>query len=196
LLEQLSFPLAAPSANPFGYISPTNARHVMDQLGSKIPYILDGGPAFVGVESTIVGFEDNMATIHRLGGLAVEDLEKVIGKVKLNIQASSNPQAPGMLKSHYAPRKPLLFGVAAFEEVLKSKKKKIGVIAFDKYVDGVDEESQILLSPRNDLNEAAKNLFAAMRTLDAADVDLIYAVEFPNRGLGLAINDRLKRAAS
>ncbi len=196
LLRQLSFPLAAPSANPFGYISPTNAQHVLDQLATKIPYILDGGPAHIGVESTIVGFEDDIVTIHRIGGLAVEDIEKVIGKVQLNIQVSSNPQAPGMLKSHYAPRKPLLFGVAAFEADSNFKKKKMGVIAFDKYVNGFDEQYQILLSPTGDLNEAAKNLFAAMRKLDTGDVDLIYAVEFPKHGLGLAINDRLERAAS
>lgn len=194
LLRSLSFPLAAPSANPFGYVSPTTAQHVADQLKGKIPYILDGGPAHVGLESTIIGFEGDLPVIHRLGGLAMEEIEKVTGKVHININNSSNPSAPGMLQSHYAPRKRLLLGPGVDLAALGGK--KVGVIAFDTYVQGIDKGNQILLSPSGDLNEAAKNLFAAMRKLDNAGVDLIYATTFPTKGLGLAINDRLRRAAS
>jgi L-threonylcarbamoyladenylate synthase len=107
LLAELSFPLAAPSANPFGYISPTNAEHVNQQLGDKIPYILDGGECEVGIESTIIGFEADDTVVYRLGGLAVEDIEKLVGPVMLMPHSTSDPKAPGMLKSHYAPRKPL-----------------------------------------------------------------------------------------
>jgi len=191
LLKQLDFPLAAPSANPFGYISPTTARHVFDQLQGKIPYILDGGATNIGVESTIVGFENDEPVVYRLGGLAIEEIERVVGKVKLSLNESSNPKSPGMLKSHYAPKKRLVIGELVIGELVNS-----GAICFDKYIEGIDEKKQILLSPKGDLNEAAKNLFAAMRKLDASDVEEIIAVKFPEIGLGRAINDRLKRASA
>lgn len=195
LLKQLDFPLAAPSANPFGYISPTTAQHVYDQLQGRIPYILDGGPTAVGVESTIVGFENNEPVVYRLGGLAIEDIEKVVGKVRVSLNESSNPQSPGMLKSHYAPKKRLHILEQDSDEYRKVfETNNDGIIAFDKYVEGVDTDRQILLSPAGNLNEAAKNLFAAMRKLDSSAVNEIWAVKFPDAGLGRAINDRLKRA--
>jgi L-threonylcarbamoyladenylate synthase len=192
LLQQLDFPLAAPSANPFGYISPTTAQHVYDQLQHTIPYVLDGGATTVGVESTIVGFEGDDVIVYRVGGLAVEAIEAVVGKVHINTNESSNPKTPGALKSHYAPKKPLLFG----DEAQLPTDKKIAVIAFDTYLTRIPHTQQTLLSPTGDLNEAAKNLFAAMRTLDNGDADVIYAIRFPNEGLGRAINDRLKRAGA
>lgn len=194
LLQQLDFPLAAPSANPFGYISPTSAHHVYDQLHGRIPYILDGGTTDVGVESTIVGFEGDEVIVYRLGGLAVEEIEKVVGKVKIAVNESSDPKSPGMLKSHYAPRKKLRLLESENQEI--STAENAAVIAFNKPVDGVKPENQILLSVKGDLKEAAKNLFAAMRQLDAGNCDVIYAVKFPEQGLGKAINDRLKRAAA
>lgn len=193
LLQQLGFPVAAPSANPFGYISPTTAQHVYDQLQGKIPYILDGGPTNVGVESTIVGFEDDGPVVYRLGGLAIEQIENVIGKVSVQLNQSSNPQSPGMLKSHYAPRKKLTI---IEQGQLPVAGVNTGVIAFDTYLPGIDKEKQVLLSANSNLNEAAKNLFAAMRTLDTSDVTEIVAVKFPDTGLGRAINDRLKRASA
>ncbi len=195
LLKQLDFPLAAPSANPFGYISPTTAQHVFAQLQNKIPYILDGSATSVGVESTIVGFENNEAIIYRLGGLEIEEIENVIGKVHVELTESSNPKTPGMLKSHYAPSKNLK--IREFENSkMEMQTSKIGVIGFDKYIEGIEKKNQILLSAKGDLNEAAKNLFAAMRSLDESDVEEIVAVKFPDEGLGRAINDRLKRASS
>jgi L-threonylcarbamoyladenylate synthase len=196
LLKELPFPLAAPSANPFGYISPTIAAHVYDQLKGKIPYILDGGATTVGVESTIVGFEGDDVVIYRLGGLTIEEIERVAGKVKVNINAASNPKTPGMLKSHYAPAVPLVFGEPELLEAAKAANKAIGTICFDTAITGLNSRTkQILLSPNGDLNEAAKNLFAAMRNLDTSGLDIIYAVRFPDEGLGRAINDRLKRAS-
>lgn len=192
LLRQLDFPLAAPSANPFGYISPTSAYHVYDQLHGRIPYILDGGTTEIGLESTIVGFENNEAVVYRLGGLAIEEIEKVIGKVTVAINESSNPKAPGLLKSHYAPKKNLR--ILEYDNLTISN-ANAGVIAFDKPVEGVEQKNQILLSVKGDLKEAAKNLFAAMRQLDNSNVEIIYAIKFPETGLGKAINDRLKRAA-
>lgn len=191
LLRSLDFPLAAPSANPFGYISPTTALHVYEQLQGKIPFILDGGPANVGLESTIIGFEGEQPVLYRPGGLPLEEIEKAIGKVKVNDEENAQPLSPGMLKSHYAPRKRLVF-----ESTESSLTGKAGVIAFNKYVEGIDEANQILLSPKGDIREAAKNLFSAMRQLDASDVEIILAVKFPESGIGRAINDRLKRASA
>lgn len=193
LLQQVPFPLAAPSANPFGYISPTTAQHVYDQLQGKIPYILDGGPTNVGVESTIVGYENDGPVVYRLGGLAIEQIENVIGKVSVQLNQSSNPQSPGMLKSHYAPRKKLTIIEPGQVSVAGIN---TGIIAFDTYLPGIDRDKQVLLSATGNIDEAAKNLFAAMRTLDASNVDEIVAVKFPDTGLGRAINDRLKRASA
>lgn len=196
LLQQLDFPLVAPSANPFGYVSPTTAKHVNDQLGEKIDYILDGGPCEVGIESTIIGFEEEMPVIHRMGGISKEKIESLIGKVDLQPHSSSNPKAPGMLKSHYSPGKAVILG-----DVVQLKKEigqtdRLGAITFSKVIDGIDEEKQIQLSKKEDLNEAAQNLFSALRKLDNKEIDIIIAELVPDHGLGRAINDRLKRAAA
>lgn len=191
LLKQLPFPLAAPSANPFGYVSPTTAKHVMDQLGEKIDYILDGGACKVGVESTIIGFENGIPTVYRLGGLAIEDIEKCIGKTAIQLNTSSNPVSPGMLKSHYSPLKELAYG--NIEELIKKhQNKKIGVISFYKKYPCCN----IVLSPEKSISKAAEHFFAAIRNMDAnADIEIILCETFPEEGLGRAINDRLKRAA-
>jgi L-threonylcarbamoyladenylate synthase len=194
LLEALPFPLAAPSANPFGYISPTTAQHVFDQLGDKVPYILDGGPAEVGLESTILGFEGDQAIIYRKGGTAVEVIESLIGPVVIRPHSTSNPQAPGMLKSHYAPKAGLIIGNIE-EEIAKHRHKKIGTISFYKKIAGIPPAQQVILSPKQDLKEAAFRLFAGMRQLDQMSLDMIIAELVPEKGLGRAINDRLRRAA-
>ena len=194
LLSKLDFPLAAPSANPFGYISPTTARHVEQQLGDKIPYILDGGACRVGLESTIVGFENQEVIVYRKGGIALEAIEKLVGKVIVKPHSTSNPQAPGMLKSHYAPRVPLILG--NLDELLKQHaNKKVGIISFQKTHANIPENQQITLSSKGDFTEAARNLFAGMRHLDGLDLDIILAELVPERDLGRAINDRLRRAA-
>ena len=191
LLRQLDFPLAAPSANPFGYISPTTAQHVQDQLGSKIPYILDGGPCSVGLESTIVGFEKGETIVHRLGGLSVEAIESVVGKVAVRTHANSNPQAPGQLDSHYAPRKKMLVGNID-ELIRKHYGERVGVLSF-KTNYAVD--FSFVLSQSGSPTEAAQNIFKMLRDLDESPVDVIIAEFVPEQGLGRAINDRLKRAA-
>ena len=193
LLRSLDFPLAAPSANPFGYISPTTAQHVDEQLGDQIPYILDGGPAGVGIESTIVGFDENKPTVFRLGGMALEDIERVVGPVSVRTHSTSNPKAPGMLSSHYAPRKPLILLPAGETPPIG---ENAGALTFREPFGGIDPANQRVLSPTGDLLEAAKNLFAYLRTLDALPIDLIYAETVPNQGLGGAINDRLRRASA
>lgn len=197
LLTALDFPLAAPSANPFGYISPTTASHVDAQLGAKIPYILDGGSCKVGLESTIVGMEGDEVTVYRLGGLDVSEMESVVGSVSIKSHSSSNPQAPGLLESHYAPRKPFILGeLASLVQECSVQDIKFAVLSLSQEIKRVKPEYQIQLSKSGDLKEAAQNLFAAMRSLDELDVELILAEEMPAIGLGNAINDRLKRAAA
>ncbi|MPR36812.1 L-threonylcarbamoyladenylate synthase [Salmonirosea aquatica] len=194
LLKVLGFPLAAPSANPFGYISPTTATHVAAQLGKAIPYILDGGECQVGIESTIVSFEGGKPTVLRLGGLPLEAIESVVGEVSTTLHSSSNPQAPGMLKSHYAPRKPLYLG--SREQVLAQLAfpDRGGLFFQDSpELDGLS--NSLVLSPSGDLREAAHHLFGYLRQLDALPIRSIWAEKLPERDLGRAINDRLFRAS-
>jgi L-threonylcarbamoyladenylate synthase len=192
LLKTLNFPLAAPSANPFGYVSPTTAQHVDEQLGKKINYILDGGPCEIGIESTIVGFENNMPVVYRMGGLRIEDIELTIGKVSIQTQSTSNPKAPGQLQSHYAPTKKVIIGDV--EMLLKNyPKQNTGVLSFSK---DLHLPHQIILSPTQNLEEAAQNLFKALRQFDKMPIDTIITEFVPDKGLGRAINDRLKRAAA
>jgi L-threonylcarbamoyladenylate synthase len=194
LLKSIDFPLAAPSANPFGYVSPTKAEHVYEQLGEKIPYILDGGQCKVGLESTIVGFEDGKLVIFRKGGLSIEELSSVFkGEIVIKDHSSSNPQAPGMLDKHYAPNKKM----ALFEENTSiSNISKIGFLGFDKKRDTFFLENQFILSENGDLKEAAFRLFEGLRWLDKQQVDQVYIELVPETGLGVAINDRLRRAAA
>lgn len=194
LLQSLEFPLAAPSANPFGYISPTTARHVVDQLGDQVPYVLDGGPCRVGIESTIIGFAEGGPVVYRLGGMALETIESVTGRLAVRSHSTSNPKAPGMLSSHYAPRKPFLLQTVE-EALVHYAPERIGVLAAEHVTHLVPAEQQRVLSPVGDTAEAAKNLFAAMRSLDDLDVDVIVAELLPEAGLGRAVNDRLRRAS-
>ena len=198
LLQSLDFPLAAPSANPFGYISPTTAAHVLENLNGKIPYILDGGPAAVGLESTIIGFDENgKVLLYRSGGISIEEIENVINEkiIPAALSSQENPATSGQLKSHYAPHTPLYIGDI---DQLKNKfeGKKIAIISFKKSTAGVDSGFQFVLSPQGNLHEAASNLFAALRKIDQLGTDVILAELFPDEGIGRAINDRLNRATA
>lgn len=193
LLRSLEFPLSAPSANPFGYVSPTTAQHVADQLGDKIPYILDGGPCTVGLESTIIGWEAETKRwlLYRPGGTPIAGIEAVIGKVGV-AQKQLLPASPGMLESHYAPNKPLHVGNV--QALMKEHEGRcIAVISFAKRYEARYNE---VLSEKGDIAEAARQLFAALRSLDRSDADVILAEIFPQEGLGTAINDRLRRASA
>jgi L-threonylcarbamoyladenylate synthase len=195
LLQETQLPLAAPSANPFGYVSPTTAQHVNDQLGKEVQYILDGGPCAVGLESTIVGIEEDVLCLYRLGGLSVEAIEAVVGPIQLRLNVSSDPKAPGQLKNHYAPRKPLLLG--DIEALLKANSnQKIALITYDnRAVDGKFAHRFVLSTHAVD-SEAALSLFRSLREADQTDADLVIAELVPEQGLGRAINDRLRRAAA
>jgi L-threonylcarbamoyladenylate synthase len=201
LLNELPFPLAAPSANPFGYVSPTTADHVKDQLGDKIPYILMGDNCTIGIESTIVGFEDGKTIIYRLGGIEIESIEKLIGATilyKNHIISKSSTEklvTPGNSSYHYSPRKPLKLGSIP-DLFIEYKDKRVGILAFDQYYREVNNAQQILLAPSGQLEEAARNLFAALRALDQLDIDVILCSSVPDKGLGMAVNDRLVRASA
>lgn len=193
LLNLVAFPLAAPSANPFGYISPTKPEHVNEHLGKKIAYILDGGDCKIGIESTIVGFEDESPVIYRTGGLSLEKIEAVAGRVRVQTHSSSNPRSPGQLKNHYAPSKKIILG--KIEDLLQRYPAHCsGILTFQQ---DYNSPFQFILSPDGSLEEAARNLFSALRELDhQSDTDVILAELVPESGLGRAINDRLRRAAA
>ncbi len=194
LLASLDFPLAAPSANISGYVSPVTAIHVQQGLAGFIPYILDGGECSVGLESTIVGLKNGIIQIHRLGAITKEQIEGATG-VEVHFALShASPSAPGQMKSHYATSKPFFLGDV---EKLANRhaEKKIGIISFEQSYSSLNPLNQIVLSPDGNLGVAATRLFSAMRVMDESAVDLIIAERVPSKGIGLAINDRLERAA-
>lgn len=192
LLKKLSFPLAAPSANPYGKISPTKTGHVYNQLNGKIPYILEGGPCIKGLESTIVGIEDEEIIIYRLGSISIEEIENVLGyQPTIHQSSEESPLTSGMVKHHYAPTTPLFF-IDLINEIDKTNSS--GFIFFQK--DFIDVTNKIILSEMGNLNEAARNLYNAMHLMDSQGFEKIYIERFPDSELGKTINDRLKRATA
>lgn len=196
LLNQLNFPLAAPSANPFGYISPSTAEHVYNQLKNKIPYILDGGPCNCGIESTVIGFQDDEAIVLRLGALSTDVIREVVPNIQVQTNENSSPLSPGMLKQHYSPNTRMLLAENLSEAIHDNRDKNIGIISFRDIYQNVKATQQVVLSASGNLEEAAQKLYAAFHYLDGMGLDLIFAERMPEEGLGLAINDRLLRAAA
>jgi L-threonylcarbamoyladenylate synthase len=195
LLSMLDFPLAAPSANPFGYISPTQAEHVEKQLGDKTSYILDGGNSNIGLESTIVDCTEEVVKVVRLGGISIEKIEEALGeRVELKISQNSNPSAPGQLDSHYSPKKRFVVVDNIGEDWLQYKHYNLCLLNFGEHElpEGIFE---LNLSKAGNLDEAAMNLFHYMRLLDELDTEMIVAQKLPSIGLGKAINDRMQRAS-
>jgi L-threonylcarbamoyladenylate synthase len=180
LLAELDFPLCAPSANPFGYVSPTSAQHVFNQLADRIPFILDGGKCSVGVESTIVGMENGEVVVYRLGGIAIEEIERVAGKVKFNISQGSNPKAPGMLDVHYAPSTQLHVGDVR-SLATQFQALRLGLISFSDAYSDYPFIQRNVLSPTGNLNEAAANLFEALRSFDEKVLILLSLKPFPRK---------------
>ncbi|MCC6684866.1 MAG: threonylcarbamoyl-AMP synthase [Bacteroidia bacterium] len=196
LLNAIDFPLAAPSANPFGYISPTAPEHVLEQLGDKISYILNGGLSEVGVESSILSFAEETPALLRFGGVPSEKIEQLIGPIHImGDHATSAPLSPGQLASHYAPRKKLILGNAD-ELREKYRNQNYTLITFSKKYPDIAPEKMFVLSEKGDLHEAAHNIFRVLREADKTDSTLILAEPVPAEGLGNAINDRLKRASA
>ncbi len=196
LLSQLDFPVAAPSANPFGYISPTTSAHVEKQIGWKIPYILEGGNCLQGIESTIIGFEDDRPIIYRLGSISVEEITQVILDVEVRVKPESHPVAPGMLPYHYSPRTPMLLTDDIIETVKRFDGKRIGIITHSKSIDIGDNITEIRLTLTDDLKEAGRNLYASMQNLDSRELEVIIAERFPDKELGRTLNDRLEKASN
>ncbi|RIV36449.1 L-threonylcarbamoyladenylate synthase [Micromonospora radicis] len=196
LIAAAGVPVAAPSANRFGQLSPTRAEHVVRGLGGAVDVVLDGGPTRCGIESTIVDARGERPVVLRLGALPVEELEKVTGPVTIRPGSSGQPVAPGALAAHYAPRTPLRLpaaGVAATSGSVPGMLR--GYLAFRDRPAG-DWTAVEVLSVSGDLTEAAARLFEALHRLDAAGVDEIVAEPVPETGVGRAVNDRLRRAAA
>lgn len=194
LLHKLSFPLAAPSANPFGSISPTSAAHVQQYFNREQLFILDGGICEKGIESTIIGFEGEQPVLYRHGSIAAEDIEAVVGKLTIITSNDSSPEAPGMLTRHYAPKTTTVLTEHVTQTIRSHAGKSIALLLFKDRVADDRIISQEVLSAGGNLQEAAKNLYAALHRLDRCNADIIIAEKLPDEGLGKTINDRLKRA--
>lgn len=194
LLSKLNFPLAAPSANPFGSISPTTAEHVANYFSNTLPLVLDGGNCENGIESTIIGFENEEPILYRLGAISREEIESVIGPILIKNKNEKVPEAPGMLTRHYAPLTKTILVNDVKKEIEKYPTKRIGLLLFNNVtIDKVDVVVEIL-SKKGSLKEATANLYAAMHRLDTQNLELIIAQKFPEIDLGNSINDRLERA--
>ena len=193
LLNKLDFPIAAPSANKYGSVSPTRAEHVKIQFGDQVPLILDGGECSVGIESTIVGFEEDKVIVYRLGQITVEQIEEVCGhSVQIQNEAGEIIVAPGMVKHHYAPKTTLKI-VDDFTKIELTN--RTGIILFNKQkIMGIPSENQLVISESDDLEEASRKLYDAFYQLDKLNLEVIYMKEFPSDGIGKSLNDRIHRA--
>ena len=189
LLSLVGSPLAAPSANRFGRISPTTSAHVHDDLGSDVPLILEGGPCGKGVESTILSLLEARPRLLRPGSVSLEDMTAVVGDIDVSNEYSERPQSPGQLRSHYAPH-------TKMERLRDATRpppgERVGLLAI-RPIAAKGYAAVEVLSPSGDLQEAAANLFSALRRLDVLQLDRIVCEFAPARGIGLAINDRLSR---
>ena len=194
LLKSLHFPLAAPSANPFGSISPTNAFHVADYFQSVLPMVLEGGDCRNGIESTIIGFENDEPVLYRLGSISLESIENVVGKIKVKNKEEVAPNAPGMLSRHYAPSTTTYLENDVQKFIEQFPNQRIGILTFKNKIENASVVYQEVLSERGDLSEATSNLYAALHRLDKMNLDIIVAEKFPDFELGKSINDRLERA--
>lgn len=189
LLRTARVPIAAPSANRSGHVSPTTAAHVAADLGERVAIILDGGPTAIGLESTVVDVTGEAPVILRLGGIAREAITRVVGRpVEVASGDADRPSSPGMLARHYAPATRLRLGA-------RDVRADEALLAFGAEVPH-HAGATVNLSVAGDLAEAAANLFAALRALDASGAAAIAVMPIPDSGLGEAINDRLRRAAT
>lgn len=210
LIRAARTPIAAPSANRFGRTSPTSAEHVLQDLGGRFDLLLDSGPTPVGVESTVLDLTRPQPAILRPGGVPREALEEILGPVELAARAGPADQAlpsPGLLRSHYAPQAKMLLFVGPRPRMLEALRgqarellaqgKRVGVLLAQEDLPFLEGEGVVAqsLGPEGDLERVARNLFTAMRILDALGVEVILARDFGAAGLGLAVRDRLTRAA-
>lgn len=197
LLDTVGKPLAAPSANPFGYLSPTRASHVEQQLGHKIPYILDGGPCSLGLESTIVGLSDNRLIVYRLGAITVEELAATYdGIVEIRNKDAHQPNAPGMLPYHYAPRTQLVLSTNVSADIDTHKDINMAVIHYTALHDRhLTHPQSKQLKMKGGYKKIAQSIYEILHELDQQGLDLIIVERFPDENLGRTLNDRLSRGA-
>lgn len=194
LISKAGKPVAAPSANKFGGLSPTTAAHVAKQLTANVDIILDGGPCKVGVESTIIEITENEIILLRPGGLPIEELEEVAGNISLKKINSVNPNSPGQLAFHYAPKIPLK--ILNDKVMSELQGKRVGGLLFKENIYDIKFDTVKILSKKGDLHEAAANLFSYLHELENSDIDLIVAEPIEEKGLGKAIMDRLIKASN
>ncbi|MEN6616396.1 MAG: L-threonylcarbamoyladenylate synthase, partial [Syntrophorhabdus sp.] len=190
LIRSLGKPIAAPSANPFGYMSPTRVRHVERAFAQNVPLILDGGDSRYGIESTIISFADGGVIIHRHGSITAEELS---GHVKI-VERQAQPdicEAPGEMPYHYSPLKPLRL-VRSPADV---RNERSSYLSFRKPQGEIRAKHIRILSPSGNIREAASNFFSFLIDLDRDDIDIIYAERLPEEGIGRAIMERLKKAS-
>ena len=192
IISAFGKPLAAPSANRFGRISPTTAQHAFDELSGRIPLIIDAGPTTHGVESTIIAVHHNKIHILRRGPITAEQLAE-FGKID-SVSAQQKISAPGQLPSHYSPKTPLRL-IDNAESFVLAANYRVGLLAWNAAIPEGRFAAVRTLSERRDLREAAANLFRYLRELDELNHDLIVAERVPAQGLGAAILDRLERAS-
>lgn len=190
LIKAAGTPVAAPSANRFGCLSPTTAQHVENQLNNDIDMILDGGPCSVGIESTIIKIDSSGLYLLRSGGTPIEEIEECLGEKVKTGKEGPVPEAPGQLPWHYSPEKKVII-----TDSLPAEDKRGGFLYFTNPSPISPPERTLVLSQRGDLKEAAANLFSHLHTLDSMDIDIIYAEPLPCTGLGAAIMDRLDKAS-
>jgi len=195
LLAQLDFPLAAPSANPFKRISPTKAQHVAAYFPEGLELVLEGGTCEKGIESTIIGFKNGKAILYRHGALAKEEIEALIGEIGEHTSNDEAPEAPGMLLQHYSPKTPLILVDDVSAAMKDYPSMELGIIVFSTAVANHPEKQQMVLSEQGSLTEAASKLYTAMHDLDQLGLDLIIAEIMPLHGVGVGMNDRLRRAS-
>lgn len=194
LINKLGRPIAAPSANSFSQLSPTKAEHVIKQIGNKVDLILDGGKCNIGVESTIIEITDNYNYLLRPGGIPVEDIENLIGPLIIKNSFKNNPNSPGQLNIHYAPNIPIKF---YDQDVLeKYKHLRLGGIFFNRVQNNEYFSLTKILSKTSDLNEAASNLFSSLHFMELENLDLIFIESIEEKGLGIAIMDRVRKAVN
>ena len=192
ILSELDFPLAAPSANLYGMVSPTKAEHVMQDLNGKIPYILDGGSCENGLESTIIGLHEKKVVVYRLGSISLEDLTAELSYTpELKNTNEKQVITSGMVEHHYAPKTPFFF----FDETsIDYSEKNNGFIFFKDQYSIIEDSNKIILSKSGDLKEAAANLYDAIIEMDKREFTALFIERLPDFGLGKTMNDRLNRS--
>ena len=204
LLKASGTPIAAPSANMFGRPSPTTAQHVIDDLDGRVDIVLDGGPTEIGIESTVVEFIEGKVIVLRPGGIDVESLQSVIGDVHIYSETVISKRSPGEYPQHYSPRAKVIVveeeesqigDVKMIAQGMARKGNKVGIIAKEEHADEYASFAVKILGPQDDVRACASKLFHVLREFDSEKVDVIIAEGIPEKGLGLAVMNRLRKAA-